>query len=98
MRRLLCLLFAALIFTLAGCAASAQNETSPPAHQSYQTYKDIPGVTQEDIGAVERLLASKPRLVYGVCESTEAFIREDGSIGGFAELFGKRLSELFGFT
>jgi signal transduction histidine kinase/CheY-like chemotaxis protein len=81
------------VFALSGCADSGQAEIP-----RFETYKDIPGVTQKDIEAVEALRAKRPRLVYGVCESTEAFMREDGSIGGFAELFGKRLSELFGFT
>jgi signal transduction histidine kinase/HPt (histidine-containing phosphotransfer) domain-containing protein/ActR/RegA family two-component response regulator len=95
MKNLLCLLLASLTLFLAGCSVSGPKETAVPR---YQTYRDIPGVTQEETEAVERLLTERPRLVYGVCESTEAFLREDGSVGGFAELFGTRLSELFGFA
>jgi signal transduction histidine kinase/DNA-binding response OmpR family regulator len=98
MRKLLCLLLAAQIFILAGCAASGQNENASSGYQTYRTYKEIPGVTQEDIEAVERLLAERPGLIYGISESTEAFLRDDGSVGGFVRLFGDRLSELFGFA
>jgi len=83
----------AIFFLSGGQPAHSQNNEP----HKYRTYKEIPGVTQADIDAVESLLAKKPRLVYGVCASTEAFIREDGSIGGFAKLFGNRLTELFGF-
>ena len=83
-----------VLFIFSGCSPkSSQNSEQ----YKYQTYKVIPGVTQADIDAIDNLLAKKPRLVYGVCSSTEAFLREDGSVGGFAELFGNRLTELFGF-
>ncbi|MDR1510375.1 MAG: transporter substrate-binding domain-containing protein [Synergistaceae bacterium] len=94
MRKLLCLLLASLILFLWGYSVFSPEKTP---FSRYQSYKDIPGVTREEIESIELLLAGKPRLVYGVCESTESFLREDGSIGGFAELFGNRLSELFGF-
>jgi signal transduction histidine kinase/HPt (histidine-containing phosphotransfer) domain-containing protein/ActR/RegA family two-component response regulator len=89
---------AALSLILAGCSFLGPEEVALPAHPEYKTYKDIPGVTREEIEAVGRLLSEKPRLVYGVNESTEAFLREDGTVGGFVKLFGDRLSELFGFA
>ena len=94
MRKLGCSLLALVILLLFGCSPVRSQNNSP---NKYQTYKDIPGVTQEDIDAIEHLLTKKPRLVYGVCASTEAFLREDGSVGGFAKLFGNRLTGLFGF-
>ena len=94
MRKICYSLLALVILLLSGCMSVSSQNSEP---HRYQTYKEIPGVTQEDIDAVENLLAKKPRLVYGFCASTEAFLREDGSVGGFAELFGNRLTELFGF-
>jgi hypothetical protein len=78
----------------AGCSASGSDENIRP---KYQSFKDIPGVTQEEISALENLLVERPRLVYGICVPTEAFLLEEGSVGGFARLFCDRLSELFGF-
>ena len=96
MVRLCFILFILAILLPSGCKdTSARTLNAPP---KYHTYKDIPGITQADIAAMEELLAKKPRLIYGVSESTEAFQREDSSIGGFSRLFGNRLNELFGFS
>ncbi|MDR1579475.1 MAG: transporter substrate-binding domain-containing protein [Synergistaceae bacterium] len=95
MRKLQLLTLLIIIF-LGGCSVFSpkEKETALP---KYHTYKDIPSVTRDEVEAIERLLTRRPRLVYGFCSSTEAFLREDGSVGGFAELFTNRLSELFGF-
>ncbi|MDR2391468.1 MAG: transporter substrate-binding domain-containing protein, partial [Planctomycetota bacterium] len=87
-------LLASMLLLISGCPHIGSQGGEP---RRYRAYEEIPGVTRADMAAVENLLRAKPLLVYGVCESTEAFLREDGSVGGFAGLFGKRLSELFGF-
>ncbi|MDR2368508.1 MAG: transporter substrate-binding domain-containing protein [Deltaproteobacteria bacterium] len=62
----------------------------------FKSYRDIPGVTEEDVKAVENLKAKKEFLVYGAPFSTEAFLGHDGEIHGFAALFSAYLTELFG--
>ena len=95
MKRGICWILLIAIIFLVGCSAIAPLENS---HTPYQSYKDIPGITPEEIAAIDSLLAAKPQLVYGVCLSTEAFFYEDGSMGGFSPLLTARMSELFGFS
>jgi len=95
MKRVLCILFATITFFLtAGCSAARSKELTQPV---YQSYKDIPGVTQEEINAIEKLREKRPELVYGFPLSTEGFYGNDGSIGGFVTLLYGRISELSGF-
>ena len=62
----------------------------------YRNYQDIPGVTQEEIKAIEEIKRTRPFLLYGANPSTEAFYREDGTPGGYCGLLLQRLSDLFG--
>jgi len=63
---------------------------------AFSKYNDIPGVTEEEIKAVEALRDKTPFFVYGMLSCTEAFIGENGEIKGFTDLFCKWLSQLFG--
>jgi signal transduction histidine kinase len=68
---------------------------------SYITYRDIPGITAEEIDAVEQLRAQRAAeqrggFVYVMNYSTEAFWNWDGSIGGYSALFCGWLEGLFG--
>ena len=92
--KMACFLLAGIVILLASCSMSTP---AADTDQKYQTYKDIPGVTQEEIEAVEKLLVDNPTLVYGFHVSTEAFYEEDGSLSGFITLLYGRMSELFGF-
>ena len=67
-----------------------------PEAGTYASYRDIPGVSEADIVAVETLLAKHGAFSYGMTMGIECFTREDNSIGGFAALFAKRLTMLFG--
>ncbi|MDR2452807.1 MAG: transporter substrate-binding domain-containing protein [Candidatus Accumulibacter sp.] len=73
-------------------AAEAADEVKP----SYTSFRDIPGITEEEIQAVEKTLAGRKSLVYGMLESSECFYQEDGSLDGHAALLTQWLSELFG--
>jgi signal transduction histidine kinase/CheY-like chemotaxis protein/ABC-type amino acid transport substrate-binding protein len=90
-----CLLaFAAIlllvVFPSCGKSAGEQGKAAPV----FSSYRDIPGVTEEEINAIEGLRGNS--FIYGMTPSTEAFIREDNAIGGFSALFCQWLSELFG--
>ena len=85
---ILCL---ALLCVYGQCAAQA-------SQTNFQTYKDIPGITNEEIDAVEKLKLTYSRFTYGVNITSEAFIMQDGTVGGFALLLCKRLSTLFGIS
>ncbi|MCL2815750.1 MAG: ATP-binding protein [Oscillospiraceae bacterium] len=63
---------------------------------AFTTYKNIPGVTEEEMAAIEALRDRFEYFVYGMPFSTEAFINADGEVGGFTALFSEWLTGLFG--
>ena len=93
MNRIVCLLLAIILLSLVGCSGTLQREVSP---RTYQSYRDIPDVTQAEIDAIEALRAQAVAFVYGMCPSTEAFYDENGALGGFTPLFCEWLTALFG--
>ncbi|MCL2075311.1 MAG: ATP-binding protein [Betaproteobacteria bacterium] len=86
---ILCLAF--LIACLLGWTIAPKQGAASP----YVSYRDIPGVTAEEIRAVEALKEQGRPFVYGILHSSEAF-NENGEIRGFAALFCDWLSGLFG--
>jgi ABC-type amino acid transport substrate-binding protein len=76
---------------------------NPPVQYSDETpafnsYRDIPGITEDEIKAIETLREKKTFFIYGMLESSETFIGENGEIGGYSALFCKWLSQLFGIS
>jgi signal transduction histidine kinase/FixJ family two-component response regulator len=63
---------------------------------AYENFLDVPGVTEEEADAIERLRRSRASFVFGVTPSTECFVRQDGKLDGFTVLFCDWLSQLFG--
>ncbi len=61
-------------------------------------FRDIPGITAEEISAVEALKQRYPSLTYGMLNTTETFMRDDGTIGGYSALLCAWLSDLFEIT
>ncbi|MDR3201370.1 MAG: transporter substrate-binding domain-containing protein [Spirochaetales bacterium] len=86
--------FFSLFVLGAGCSAP-QPHTPAGGHPVYTTFRDIPGVTEEDIRAIELLQKEEKVFVYGGTYSTENFIRDDGLDGGYAALFCDWLTKLF---
>ena len=60
------------------------------------SYRDVPGVTESEIKAVESFRAREASFTYGVTESSEAFYGSGGGVSGFSALFCGWLSDLFG--
>jgi len=74
--------------------AGVQQRRALPA---YASLRDIPGITDDDIRAVEKLREQVGSFVYGMHPSTEAFRdAESGEIRGYAALFCQWLTTLFG--
>jgi signal transduction histidine kinase/ABC-type amino acid transport substrate-binding protein len=84
------LLFIVLAVLLGGRTSPAR------AAQPVESYRDVPGVTAEDIAAVEKLKTEKNSFVLAASETSETFYRADGGIGGWTQLFCAWLSEFFG--
>jgi len=59
-------------------------------------YNAIPGVTQEEIDAIEAIKKTRGEFIYGVTKTTESFITQDNTVAGFSRLVCERLSSLFG--
>ncbi|MDR0997868.1 MAG: response regulator, partial [Treponema sp.] len=86
-------------FCLSGCG-DASRKTQALSGASlivpfYASYRDIPGVTDGEIEAVQALQKAGVSLVYGTTPGTEAFYGEDGTVRGYSALFCAWLSRLF---
>jgi signal transduction histidine kinase/ActR/RegA family two-component response regulator len=96
MRGLVYRAFAVIVgFFLSGCAGPSL----AAFHNRYPVYHfsgDIPGVTVEELDAIKQIRYSHSRFVYAMTPSSETFLNDDGSIGGFSVLFCEWLSGLFG--
>jgi hypothetical protein len=55
-----------------GCAKNS--EKKPDVAIENMSFRDIPGITQREIAAIENLLKKHEFFVYGIMPSTEAFI------------------------
>ncbi|MDR1802150.1 MAG: transporter substrate-binding domain-containing protein [Treponema sp.] len=60
------------------------------------SYRDIPGVSAEEIEAIEALKSVRKSFSYASVSSTESFLLSDGTRAGFAREFSGLLSGLFG--
>ena len=96
LRRPLCALMTlALLLSLFGCTPNTiSNQTA--SSKPILTYRDIPGITGEEIAALDALLATHTSFTYLMPLGTECFFTEDGSLQGFSTSVCARLSGLFG--
>ncbi|GHV40793.1 hypothetical protein AGMMS49546_15360 [Spirochaetia bacterium] len=93
-------------FSIMGCAKGPQETQQRQEYPVYTSYRDIPGVTPEEIAAVEALRArmmaptvssvGRNYFVYAMNPSSEAFYNENGRLSGFSARFCDWLSTLFG--
>ena len=97
--RLMCAFLSAalLVFLPVACVSNDESSYVPPSQGSpFSTWYDIPGLTSEEIAAVEAILDTKDAFFYGMTLSTEAFSGVDGAVGGYSVLLCEWLGELFG--
>ncbi|MDR2580464.1 MAG: transporter substrate-binding domain-containing protein [Fibromonadaceae bacterium] len=90
-----CILFMAILL-LAMLSACIESEKRSHKPSTFSSFREIPGVTAEEIAAIEALQQKSGSFVYGMMPSTEAFINRGGEIRGFTALFCDWLTELFG--
>jgi len=83
-----------LPFILSGCDQSGTALFREPVR--FLTLEDIPGVTSEDITAIESLRSQYDSFIYGMPFSTEMYVNENGELRGFSVLLCEWLTELFG--
>ncbi len=80
-----------IVVTLLGCRGSV----SDAGAREFASFRDIPGVTGEEIAAIEALRIGGEPFVYAMVSSSEAF-QHDGFVHGFAALYCRFLTGLFG--
>jgi len=86
------LLLSVSLSLFAGCHGSQPEKIKKTV---FTSFLDIPGLTEEDIRAVDALRQKYGSFIYGALASTEAFYDENGKIRGFTALFCEWLTELF---
>ena len=85
------------IFSILLATTSAGQTTEEHPVTSYiADYKTIPGVTSEEIDAIERLKKRNMWLNYGTMLCGEAFVKLDGEKEGFSVQYANMLSTMFG--
>ncbi|MCL1992289.1 MAG: ATP-binding protein [Spirochaetes bacterium] len=82
-----------LSFFTAGCEMGTGASLYSGAAVSY--YRDLPGVTAEEIAAIAALRESRGAFSYAILPSSEAFVQGCGTIVGFAPLLARFLSDFF---
>ena len=84
-----------IIASVSGCVKNTKNETP----LLFDSFRDIPGVTDEEIKAIEtireQVLRERGHFVFSVLPTTEAFYNDYGRIRGFSALFCEWLSGMF---
>jgi len=81
-------------FVLISCEENSEKQ--PEISFNYKSYKDVPGITSEEIQAIEEFKKQAKSFNYGTMLSTESFKDSEGNIKGFAAFFCEWLSEVFG--
>lgn len=80
----LAMLMLALV-CLTCCGDSVQESSA--GHETFSDFREIPGVTEEETAAIERLQTEVDFVVYGMSQTSEAFLEVDGNAGGFCGPF-----------
>jgi PAS domain S-box-containing protein len=94
--RTICLICIVIFLSIliSGCEKAAVNQANESVR--YNSYKDIPGVTEGEIKAIDALREKTDHFIYGMMPSTESFYGNDGEIKGYTALFCDWLTTLFG--
>jgi len=84
-----------LILFFTGCGQKQEELSNLPVN--WTSFRDIPGVTAEEIAAIEELKNRYSHFVYAMVYSTEAFIDSSTYMkNGYSTLFCDWLTKLFG--
>ena len=89
------LLAAFILFVLfiSGCAQQTPDVWL--TETEYSDFREIPGVTADEIAAIESLQANNSTLVFGMPEGVSSFHNEKGNLTGFSVFLCEWLSDLF---
>jgi hypothetical protein len=92
-----------VIFTaVSGCGKDAVPDPRSPFPIPQFSFRDVPGVTAQEIAAIEVLQQEHSAFIYGMTLNTEAFLIKSGEsvtdnvVGGYSALLCQWLTGLFG--
>jgi PAS domain S-box-containing protein len=86
------------MFATLSCGKTAVPALVSATQSPFASFRDIPGVTDEEVKAIETLRGQYGRFFYGVNQTAEAFPiynSTDNEVGGYAALVCEWLSSLF---
>jgi signal transduction histidine kinase len=83
------------VLSVFGFAACQGRSPALSGYGEYATYRDVPGVTEEEIAAIESLRRSTSFFTYGMSMSTESFRNEHNITSGFSALVCQWLTGFF---
>ncbi|MDR1704684.1 MAG: transporter substrate-binding domain-containing protein, partial [Clostridiales bacterium] len=93
------MLTAMLLTAFSGCAGGGGASADGDEFGLYTSFRDVPGITADEIEAVEALQAAYKSdgepFKYGMSSTSEVFLDENGAVGGFTGYFCQWLSQLF---
>jgi signal transduction histidine kinase/CheY-like chemotaxis protein len=92
----ICAVLTAGMFVWASGCKNSKSEPRQAQAPVYTAYRDIPGVSEDEIAAIEGLRERTVSFVYGMNLTTETFYDEHGEIRGYTALFCDWLTDLFG--
>ena len=100
-KRIICLVSIVILLLVSfwGCGGSDIEQSD--ATFRYASFRDIPGVTENEINAIEALKREHGSFIYGMIPTTETFVDSfsgNEEIKGFAALFCDWMTALFGIT
>ena len=90
-----------VLFLACGKYSKLFNSKQPGDQFQYASFRDIPGVTKDEITAIEALQKEYSSFVYGMTLTTETFVDSlsaSGEIKGYTPLFCEWLTGLFDIT
>jgi len=87
---------AAILCALLGVLPSFASEGTRGNPAVLRSFRDIPGITQEEISAIEALQKEGRTMRYGTLYSTESFLDSEGKTRGFSTMLCDWMTELFG--
>ena len=85
-----------LMTFFASCKVSSVPRDSTVITPPFSSFREVPGITEDEIRAIEALQTAGTPLIYAAGRTTELFDRQDGSLGGYTVLLCDWLSDLFG--
>ena len=97
LKRILAITLVTGIIITAVAACFADQTMQPQQHDinPFASFRDVPGITTQEIADIEKLQREQGSFTYAMVQSTDAFIKENGEIGGYAALFSEWLTGLF---